>query len=375
MGATSEMIALYTALTYLGSVLTSFSIVLMRRRRTKAFAVWCWATARSLFLLFAFVQNIYWLLVVMGVFWFLEAFPSPAYTRIIQAIYPVGVRGQAMALVRLGMTAAMVLVTPLAGYMLDHWGYQILFPLAALIGILATWVFNRIRIDEGDLPPRETRSLRSLWTVVLSNRNFAIHLISFAVYGLGALIGFAFYPIVQVDRLGLTYTQLGLLGTTQSLAWMLGFIYWGRAIDRRGGLWVLRANLAIAFLVPFSYIWATDGWMLLPAFIAQGVISAGVDLGLINTCIQLAEPDKVVEYAAIQATVVGVRGMISPFIGVALVAAGVDITVLFAVGSALIVLSWFILGMVRIPLTPEEMRAKRQQLRFRWPIRFRFPRM
>jgi hypothetical protein len=188
-------------------------------------------------------------------------------------------------------------------------------------------------------------------------------------------MGFALYPLVQVDRLGLSYTDLGLLGTAQSMAWLLGFVYWGQAVDRRGGLWVLRANLAVGFLVPFSYIWATEGWMLLPAFVAQGILSAGVDLGLLNTCIQLADPDKVVEYAAIQATVVGVRGLVSPFIGVALVALGVDETVIFASGSALIVLSWGILGLVRIPLTPDQMRAKRQLLRFRWPLRPRVPRV
>ncbi|HXF62079.1 MAG TPA: MFS transporter, partial [Caldilineaceae bacterium] len=375
LGAGSELLALYTAQTYLGSILTSFSIVLMRRRRTKSFAVWCWLAARSLFLLFAVITQAWWMLLVTAIFWLLEAFPSPAYTRMMQAIYPEGVRGQAMSLVRLGMTAAIVLVTPLAGWALDHWGYQVLFPLAALMGILATWFFNRLEVDEGALPPRQTRSLRSLWAVVLSNRNFAIHLTAFAVYGVGALAGYALYPIVQVDRLHLSYTELGLLGTAQSIAWLLGFVYWGQAVDRRGGLWVLRLNLAIGFLVPFSYIWATEGWMLLPAFIAQGIISAGVDLGLLNTCIQLADPDQVVEYAAIQATVVGLRGIVAPFIGVALTAVGVSETAIFAAGSALIVLSWFILGRVQIELTPEQMRAKRQQLRFRWPIRFRFPRM
>jgi hypothetical protein len=100
-----------------------------------------------------------------------------------------------------------------------------------------------------------------------------------------------------------------------------------------------------------------------------------VDLGLLNTCIQLADLDKVVEYAAIQATVVGVRGLVSPFIGVALVALVVDETVVFAIGSALIVLSWGSLGLVRIPLTPDQMRAKRQLLRFRGPLRPSVPRV
>lgn len=374
MGAGTDLLALYTAQTYLGSILASFSIVMMRRRRTKTFAVWCWGIARSLFLLFAIIENVPWMLALTAVYWVLESFPSPAYTRIIQAIYPEGVRGQAMSVVRLGMTAAIIIVTPLAGWALDLWGHQVLFPLGGVMGLLATWYFHRLHVDEGHLPPRETRSLTSLWGVVLRNRNFAIHLIAFTVYGVGALIGIALYPIVQVDRLGLSYTDLGLLGTAQSIAWLLGFIVWGQAVDRRGGLWVLRVNLAVACVVPFTYIFAENGWMLLPAFLAQGIISAGVDLGLLNTCIQLADPDKVVEYAAIQATMLGVRGMISPFIGVALIALGVGETAIFITGTLLIVLSWFILGTIRLDMTPDQMRVKRQLLRFRWPIRFRFPR-
>lgn len=369
LGASTEMLALYTSQTYLGSILTSFSIVLMRRRRTKSFAVACWYAARAIFLFVGLVENVPWLLVLTAIFWFLEAFPSPAYTRIVQVIYPESIRGKILALTRLGMTVAIVAITPLAGWALDAWGYRVLFPLAALMGLLSIVFFNRIEVNEGPLPPRQTKTFAGLMAIVRTNRPFALHLLSFTVYGLGALLGFALYPVVQVDRLHLSYTQIGLLGLAQSAFWLLGFLYWGGAVDKRGGLWVMRINLLIAFFVPFSYIFATSGWMLLPAFIAQGIISAGVDLGLINVSISLAEPDKVAEYAAVQATVIGLRGLITPFIGAWLFRLGVEDTVIFAVGSLLILLSWWITGLIRVQPTPEG-----AALRYRWPLRFRFPR-
>ena len=375
MGAGPELIAFYTAQTYLGAILTSLSIVMMRGRRTKSFAVWCWMIGRSTFFVFAIINQAYWLMVVTAIFWLLEQFPSPAYTRIIQGIYPVEVRGKAMSLVRLGMTAAILLVTPLAGWTLDHWGHRVLFPVAAVFGILATWMFNRLDVEEGVLPPRQTRSIGSLWGVVLSNRNFGIHLIGLTLFGFGSLIGIAFYPIVQVDRLHLSYTDLGLLSTVQSLTWLLGFVFWGRVVDKRGGIWVMRVNFAIGTLVPFAYIFASNGWMLLPAFIAQGIISAGLDLGFVNTCIQLAESDKVVEYAAIQATVGGLRGIIAPFLGVFLVGLGVTEAWIFASGTLLVVIALIVVLQINVDLTPEEMRAKRRQLRFRFPLRFRTPRV
>lgn len=107
-------------------------------------------------------------------------------------------------------------------------------------------------------------------------------------------------------------------------------------------------------IVPLAYIWATDGWMLLPAFVVQGLINAGVAVGLISTCIQLAESDKVMEYAAVQATVVGVRGEIAPFLGAALVRLGVADTQIFALGAMLSFLSWLLLQRVHgTPATPQ----------------------
>ena len=57
LGASVDMLAFYTALLFVGSVFTSFSIVLMRRRRTINIIVFCWLLGRSLFLLTAFVTG------------------------------------------------------------------------------------------------------------------------------------------------------------------------------------------------------------------------------------------------------------------------------------------------------------------------------
>ena len=40
---------------------------------------------------------------VSSLFWLLEAMPSPAYSLVVQAIYPVRLRGRALGIVRMGM--------------------------------------------------------------------------------------------------------------------------------------------------------------------------------------------------------------------------------------------------------------------------------
>src|SRR5262245_36332579 len=51
LGATPEMQSFYLVQTYLGLVLTTFSVLLMRRRRTIRFAATCWLLGRGIFIL------------------------------------------------------------------------------------------------------------------------------------------------------------------------------------------------------------------------------------------------------------------------------------------------------------------------------------
>lgn len=368
-GASDLLLAIYTSQQFVGSVLTAFSIVLMRRRRTMNIIVVCWLISRSLILFFAFLVNPLWMIALGAIFWLLEAFPNPGYTRVLQKLYPANVRGKVMSLVRVGRISTMVLITPLAGWALDHWGYRILFPLGSLLGIVSVLLFTRLDVNEGPLPARQTKTLSELWQIMREDKRFAYYLRCFAFYGTGTLLSWTVYPLVQVDKLHLSYSELGLLGLAQSLFWLLGYLFWGRLVDRHGGVFVLRMNCAIAIIVPFSYIWATSSWMLVPAFMVQGIINAGWDMGLINAGIQLADPERVTEYAAVQGTVVGVRGMLVPIASVGLLKLGIPIVGIFMVSIGLMITAWIMFGYVNAPLPTQPTALAR----YRWPLRFRWP--
>ncbi|MYC93411.1 MAG: MFS transporter [Caldilineaceae bacterium SB0661_bin_32] len=375
MGASVDMLALYTALLFVGSVFTSFSIVLMRRRRTINIIVFCWLLGRSLFLLTAFVTGATQLMAIGIVFWLLEAFTIPAYTRVIQKIYPESGRGKVMSTVRMGRVSVILLVTPLAGWALDRVGYQVLFPIGALFGILATYLFTRIDLDEGELPPRQTKAFSDLWQIVRGDRNFAIYLLSYSLFGLGGLLSWPLYPVVQVDRLQLSYSEIGLLGLVESLTWFFSYLLWGRTIDKRGGLFVVRAISAISIVTPLTYMSAQSLWMLLPSAIARGLGMAGFELGRISAGIQLADPERVTEYAAIQSTVVGLRGLVAPLVTVGLLRLGAPHSAVFLLSVVFLVMGWVMFGRVTAPTPGDEEYRERQRLRYRWPFRRRISRV
>jgi predicted MFS family arabinose efflux permease len=351
LGAEPGQLAFYAAQTYIGSILSTLSVLMMRRRRPLTFALICWLFGRGLLIWTFLITDATWLLALTAVFWLLEGLPAPAYARIIQSIYPVVYRGRALAVVRIGMVLAILIATPLAGMALDRVSYRTLFPIAALFAIASALLFTRLRLGEGGQPPPQTRSLREIWSILGQNRRFAFYMLGFSIYGVGFLMGLPLFTLVQVDRLGLSYTAIGYLGLAQSCCWLVGYMYWGRLVDRRGGLWVVRVNVLIGMLVPLTYIWAFNAWTLLPAFIAHGIISAGIDLGIISAGIELAGSESVVEYSALQTTIIGLRGMLAPFIGVALLQMGVPAWQIFAVGCLLIFLGWMALGVAMVSRT------------------------
>jgi MFS family permease len=349
LGASAEMLAIYNSLLFLGSLLTTFSVILTRRRRTMSVLLICWFMARSLFLLCAILANAEWLIALSSLFWLLEGFVIPAYSLIVQKLYPDTVRGKVMSTVRMGQVCSILAITPLAGWALDRWGHQSLFPLGSVMGILATLTFTRISLHEGEFTPPQTRAVSDMLQIVRQDRRFVFHLLCFALLGMGTMLSAPLYPIVQVDRLQLSYSQVGLLGLVESILWLVSYLFWGRILDRYGGVYVLRLVCLASMFIPGSYIWATSGWLLIPAFIARGVVMAGFELGRINAGIQLAGRGQFIEYAAIQSTVVGVRGIISPLLGVGLLRLGVSDNGVFALSVLLMGLGWFLYRYVDAP--------------------------
>lgn len=375
LGATPEMLAIFSSASFLGSILTSLSVVLMRRRRTMNVILTCWFAARSLFLLCAVLTQAWWLIILSSLFWLLEGFVIPAYTRVVQKIYPDAVRGKVMSTVRMGQVAAILLVTPLAGWALDHWSFQVLFPLGSVMGILSAYLFTYVEVNEGPLPPRETKTFGDLWQIVQGDERFRRYLVGFAMLGLGTMMSAPLYPLVQVDRLHLSYSAVGWLGFIESTLWLLSYLFWGRWLDRHGGVWVMRTVCLISMFIPGTYIFASSGWLLIPAFIARGIVMAGFELGRINSGIQLADANRIIEYAAIQSTTVGIRGIIAPLLGVTLLRLGVPDWGVFTLSVALMATGWLLLGRVQAPKSVVSNEVEQERLEARWPFRFRRPRL
>jgi MFS family permease len=341
LGAPPDWLAFYAAQPFIGFMLTSFSVMLMPRQQgLMRYAATFWFLARGSFLLAAFINDWPALIALTLFFWIGESFPLPVYTRLMQAIFPAKTRGQVLSTTRVGMSLVSLLLTPLVGVVLDAAGHQWVYPFMAVAAMLSVLLFTRLRYSDTDVPPNKAESPWRVWGIVREDRRFALYLFGLTCFGLGFLAGGALYAIVQVDRLQLSYSEIGALGVVQSVFFLIGYLVLGRWIDRAGGLQTLRWVFVIGGVMPLTYAlalgFAPNGWVLAPAFAALGLVNAGMDLGVLNTVMQLAKPGRLGEYSALQTTVLGLRGLVAPFLGVWLVGAGLSYEATFLLAAVLI---------------------------------------
>jgi MFS family permease len=348
-GAPAESLALYTASAYLGNVLSPFGLLLIRPGYAQRLILIYWLIGRAAFLPIALATGYPAILGFVAVFWLCDGLSVPVYFAILQSMYPVEARGRVTALVRLGLALPMLILTPVIGLALDQVGYRVVFPACGLIGILGALVFYRLRVNEQALHFQQTQKIRGLWNILGRDRRFSVYLISLTLFGLSTLIPSVLFPLVQVDRLHLTYTELGWLTLATSVTRLLSYVVWGRQIDRMGGTRCVQLVSLINIVVIVPYIWATGAWALLPSFIAAGVVYSGVDLGFINALMQLADPERVSEYTALQSTIIGLRGMVGPFLGVGLLSLGLSNSAIFALSAGLALLAAGVLHGIKTP--------------------------
>lgn len=348
LGATPFQLSLIAAVPAIGNLIALVASRYLQQRRKLPFMMTAWSIGRGLFLLMPFVATPEPFVLIVVAHWLIVSLCVTGYVEVMRAIYPDALRGRAMAYVRVGFTACATIMTPLFGQWLDAWGYQWLFPIAAFFGVLSGLTFGQVKYAETFAVTRQDwlMPLR----VLTRDARYRVYSIAFSLYGAGMLLISPIIPLLLVDELDLSNAQVGWLGMVNSIAWMLFYIVWGRSIDRRGGLWTAQFNFGLTLIVPFAFFFAQDLWLLALAQIFIGITVAGTDLGWMNAIMQFASQEDVGHYTALHAFLVGVRGIVAPFAGTALMTVPwIGIRGVFLASALLIALGWLLARRVTLP--------------------------
>lgn len=324
--AAPEAIALMAASPFIGNLFSPLWARQMEGRDKLPFCVGSWLLARSaLFIMpLAMMGNVFVGLVVA--LQLIATVSSPAYASLMRDIYPDHARGRLMGYVRVMSQTMTFIATLLAGRLMDHGiSFHILFPMAAVVGLLGAWCFSKVR----PLPNLVTHVaapssggafgfLRDTLAILKHNVPYRYFALSVFVYGFANLMVQPLYQLYQVDVLKVTSTSIANLTNVSSLFAIAGAFFWGRFMDRYGPPMTVMAGIVLIGLIPVVYLTANAIWVLYFAAALSGFGSAGIELSYLASILLYAEPGRAAQYQSLHSLLLGIRGVIASLIGVTL---------------------------------------------------------
>jgi MFS family permease len=293
---------------------------LIDARRPLAYVVWPGFAARGLFLLAPFIDTAWPFVGILVAGTLLGTVAGPAQTALVQQVYPRAERGRALGTVRTVGAVVGIGLAGVAGQIMGWISYRWVFVAAAVLGMAASLRQRRLPVPAapadavGDRP-----GLGEAFATVRDDRGFRRLLLGAFVFGSGVWLQQPATPLLLADVVKATTAQVGLFAAAAAAAALAGNVLWGRLADRRSSLQALRAVYVVGTATALLYGATRTPWMLMGASIAESLMTTGLDLVWMLAVIDAAGPGRTAQYAAIAGTLAGVRGVIAPLVGAAII--------------------------------------------------------
>jgi predicted MFS family arabinose efflux permease len=278
--------------------------------------VWCGFLARALFLLVPLVTGAWPMVAILVASNLLTNAAGPANASLVERMYPREHRGRAMGLVRVAVGLPGIVLVLGAGRLLSAVDYRWVFPAAAVVGMLASLRLRHLPLP--DAPAEEARAaapgLADAWSALRHDRPFRRLLLSSFVFGSGIWLMMPAHPVLMTDVLRVTNAQVGIFAAVAAVAGMLGNGGWGRMADRWPARRALRAVYVVGALTPAIDYLARSPWLLVASAATESLMNTGLDLVWTLAVIDAGGRRRTAQYAAIGATLAGIRGVIGPLV-------------------------------------------------------------
>ncbi|MBW6514880.1 MAG: MFS transporter, partial [Candidatus Syntrophosphaera sp.] len=234
--------------------------------------------------------------------------------------------------------AVSVGVTFIAGRVLDihESSFRWILVITGICGFLAVVFLSLVRIRE---PMVERLLPRKSWKEVMlepisgtfrllkENRAFASFERSFSIYGMGFIMMQPIIPIYMVDKLQLTYTTNFL---AKGIVSQLGLLFLspliGKLHDRMHPFRFMASAFGLLMVFPLLFVVSSlwQGEALMPviivflAYLIFGIAMAAVNITWNMGSIYFAGKQDASIYQSVHITLTGVRGLIAPALGYAI---------------------------------------------------------
>lgn len=244
----------------------------------------------------------------------LEISKSPAYAAIMQQVYPNHRRSELMGKVRVATSIGSIVSAMLVGQMLQVLDFRYVYAIAGVFGIGSIWVFTRIHYY-GVPNKRPPTPLKKMLMIPRTDKRYGDFLSSTFLVGFANWMGLSIYPLIAVDELHVTSSFYGILTAVTSAVAIVFYFIWGAYSDHHHPIVITFITFVLGIVGFIVYLIAWDPvFLFIPAFV-NGISNSGGDLALINNAIRFPkEREDIPHYMALYTTLIGVRGVIAPFL-------------------------------------------------------------
>ena len=247
----------------------------------------------------------------------------PLLTQVYQDNYPPETRGRLFSrtvMIRIVTAASFSLA---AGWLLsvDLARFRVLLVIFALALMFAAWCLTRI--PSNPLSATGSGNPFRMFYAIRDDRVFRATLVSWMFMGFANLMMLPLrVEYLANPKYGLVLRPdvIALLtGVVPNLARLVMSPIWGRLFDH-ANFFVLRMTLNVGFAVGIVSFFMSDSMLgLMLAAITFGVSTAGGDVAWSLWVTKIAPPDRVAEYMSVHTFFTGLRGLVAPMVGFALV--------------------------------------------------------
>jgi predicted MFS family arabinose efflux permease len=170
-------------------------------------------------------------------------------------------------------------------------GYQAVFVLAFLFGMVSTVAFQRIREPALSETERQVHQPGDLRRALRRNTAFAGLVISALVWNMALQVAAPFFNVYLVSEFDATPLTIGVLAGIATFSALVGQRVFGRLLDRKDALWVQAVTGLLIPLAPLAWSLISAPWQVGIINTFSGFLWAGYNLANFNLLLALT-PDE-----------------------------------------------------------------------------------
>ena len=262
------------------------------------------------------------IIVLNGIRAFMSNFSNPGWTSLVADLVLPRIRGRYFSRRNQAMELSALAVAPLAGLIIrkvtgadPYLGYEIVFVLAFAFGVVSTLSFAGIPEPKVNRKPPEKAERLNLLGTLKINPVFTGFVASTFIWSLAIQIGGPFFNVYLVTGLGGTAVTVGISAGVTSVASLIGQFVFGRMIDRRGEISVMKwAGIFIPILPVFWVFMHSPEQVYIVSFLG-GFLWAGYNLASFNLLLHVTNEHDRPRMVAFFQTVVFTSAVIGPLLG------------------------------------------------------------